>query len=61
MLAVSRAIGDSAMHPFVTSVPYINSVELNGDAQFLILGCDGVWDVLSDDEVRVVGLGFGSG
>jgi serine/threonine protein phosphatase PrpC len=49
-LAVSRAIGDEGMHPFVSSEPFVNSIELNGDAQFLILACDGVWDVISDQE-----------
>ncbi len=41
MLAVSRAIGDAGMSPYVSSEPYIASAELNNDAQFLILACDG--------------------
>ncbi len=56
MLAVSRAIGDASMSPFVSAEPFINSVELNNDAQFLILACDGVWDVLSDEDVLFFGV-----
>jgi len=55
MLAVSRAIGDAGMHPYVSSEPYVNSVDLNGDVDFVILACDGVWDVISDaDAVKIV-------
>lgn len=44
------------MAPFVTCEPYVAELPLNEEAQFLILACDGVWDVLTDeqacDEVR---------
>jgi serine/threonine protein phosphatase PrpC len=49
-LAVSRAIGDTSMAPFVSSEPFVNSIALDAQAQFLILACDGVWDVFSDKE-----------
>ena len=40
------------MHRFVTADPYLNTVALEpgADAPFLILCCDGVWDVMSDEE-----------
>lgn len=43
------------MKEFVIAQPHITSVNLDdadavGSCQFLILACDGVWDVLSDQE-----------
>jgi len=49
-LAVSRSIGDFYMQPFVTCEPFVNQVEITDQDEFLILACDGVWDVLSDQE-----------
>ena len=46
-----------SVHRFVTADPYLNTVALEpgADAPFLILCCDGVWDVMSDEEaVNVV-------
>ena len=51
-LAVSRSFGDKACHPFVTSLPEITSFTLEKHSdQFIVLCCDGVWDVLTDQEV----------
>ena len=47
-LAVSRSIGDLYMHPWVTVEPYVGSIVLGDQDQFLIIGCDGVWDEVSD-------------
>ena len=49
-LAVSRALGDKQLRPYVISVPEINEFEILPEDQFLILACDGVWDVLTDQE-----------
>lgn len=55
LLAVSRTLGDSFLYPYVTPEPFINVIELSADDEFLILACDGVWDVLSNDEaVQIV-------
>eukprot|EP00698_Gefionella_okellyi_P002870 TRINITY_DN12736_c0_g1_i1.p1 TRINITY_DN12736_c0_g1~~TRINITY_DN12736_c0_g1_i1.p1 ORF type:complete len:867 (-),score=181.13 TRINITY_DN12736_c0_g1_i1:75-2675(-) len=48
VLAVARAIGDTSLLPYVTSEPYINEVEITDQHEFLLLGCDGVFDVLDD-------------
>jgi len=48
LLAVSRAIGDFYMHPWVTVDPYLNEVELKKEDEYLIMGCDGVWDEVDD-------------
>jgi len=50
VLAVSRAFGDFALDPFVLCDPYISDTVLTPEDQFLIIACDGVWDVLSDQQ-----------
>lgn len=50
-LAITRSFGDHAMKDFVTCHPHITTTRL--DAQpcpFLIIACDGIWDVISDQE-----------
>jgi len=50
LLAVSRAIGDSSLKPYVTSEPEICEYDIGKDDWFLILSSDGVWDVLDNEE-----------
>lgn len=47
-LAVSRALGDYRFTPYVSSRPYTTELELDDQDEFLIIACDGVWDVCSD-------------
>jgi len=49
MLAVSRAIGDAFLQPYVTADPYISDTDITPEDKFLILACDGLWDVFTDD------------
>jgi len=49
-LAVSRAFGDLDVLPFVTHVPEIFNYKINIHSKFIIVGCDGVWDVLSSQD-----------
>jgi serine/threonine protein phosphatase PrpC len=49
---VTRSIGDFDMREQgLTPEPEITRVELTPDDEFIILACDGLWDVLSCDEV----------
>ena len=60
-LAITRAFGDYELKggdrvlqegaPIpVSNVPEISHIQLSATAEFLILGCDGIWDVLSSQE-----------
>lgn len=55
VLAVSRALGDVFLQPYVTAEPEITEHELlegeAPEAEYLIVACDGLWDVVEDDEV----------
>lgn len=50
ILAVSRAFGDMTLSPYVTAAPEIRTAPITSRDRFLILACDGVWDVLSNQE-----------
>lgn len=51
MLAVTRSLGDQFFKDLVIGSPYTTSVELNKDTdKFLIIACDGLWDVISDQQ-----------
>ena len=50
-LAVSRSVGDFYLWPYVTWTPDIIHINLNKNNNFIVMGSDGVWDVLSSSEV----------
>ncbi|QIW95364.1 hypothetical protein AMS68_000882 [Peltaster fructicola] len=51
VLAVTRALGDAYMKELVTGHPYTTETVIQPDIdEFLILACDGLWDVCSDQE-----------
>ena len=59
-LNLSRALGDmdykqsKELGPdgqMVTAVPEVRSLRLEPGDEFLILACDGIWDVLSNQQV----------
>jgi len=52
ILAVSRSFGDHGMKDFVIADPHLTEVDLLAlnNAPLLIIACDGVWDVFSDQE-----------
>jgi len=49
-LAVSRAIGDGEYKPFISAEPDVTSIEMNGSEEFIIVGCDGLWDTITPEE-----------
>ncbi|KAI0630188.1 protein serine/threonine phosphatase 2C [Trametes polyzona] len=50
VLIPTRVLGDPEMNHYVTSNPYTSEVQLDDKAEFLILACDGLWDVIEDQE-----------
>ncbi|KAJ5243005.1 Protein phosphatase 2C [Penicillium citrinum] len=51
VLAVTRALGDTYLKDLVTGHPYTTETVIQPDAdEFIILACDGLWDVCSDQE-----------
>ncbi|KAH8705322.1 phosphatase 2C-like domain-containing protein [Talaromyces proteolyticus] len=51
VLAVTRALGDTYLKDLVTGHPYTTETVIQPDQdEFLILACDGLWDVCTDQE-----------
>ncbi|XP_027176130.1 probable protein phosphatase 2C 24 [Coffea eugenioides] len=49
VLAMSRAIGDNYLKPYVSCVPEVTITDRTADDDCLILASDGLWDVVSND------------
>jgi len=50
-LAVTRAFGDSELKAWVLADPLITETRLQPQDSHLIIACDGLWDVASDEDV----------
>eukprot|EP01087_Luapelamoeba_hula_P025137 TRINITY_DN9828_c0_g1_i1.p1 TRINITY_DN9828_c0_g1~~TRINITY_DN9828_c0_g1_i1.p1 ORF type:complete len:487 (+),score=70.22 TRINITY_DN9828_c0_g1_i1:226-1686(+) len=50
IIAVTRSLGDSSLKPFVTADPGLARCRLCPEDQFLVLACDGCWDVISNQQ-----------
>ena len=50
-LSVSRAFGDISSEPFLTCMPDIYKYKLTKDDKFIVLACDGLFDVKNTAEV----------
>ena len=58
--AVSRSFGDISLkqpRALLVSTPEITVRQLKPTDRMLLLGCDGIWDVLSDDEAVALAAG----
>lgn len=57
LLAMTRALGDNLLkmpnlaRDVICNVPDITCTELTKEDTFVVLACDGVWDVMNDQEV----------
>lgn len=75
-LALSRALGDfmfkrneckSPQEQIVTAFPEVQPLQVTEDWEFVVLACDGIWDVMTNKEVvdfvrtRLVQSKFGTG
>jgi len=54
ILAVTRSLGDHCMKEYVIAKPYTSETSIDirpeTDISFIILACDGLWDVIKDQE-----------
>jgi serine/threonine protein phosphatase PrpC len=53
ILSVSRAFGDFTLEPYIIVDPFISQPIVLSDETpngYLILACDGLWDVVTDEE-----------
>ncbi|VVT49463.1 uncharacterized protein SAPINGB_P002282 [Magnusiomyces paraingens] len=50
MLAVTRALGDRYMKSLVSGSPYTTRTVLGPTDEFIIVACDGLWDVCTDQQ-----------
>lgn len=51
VLAVTRALGDQELKQVITARPYTTRTRLRPEMdEFMILACDGIWDVMSDQD-----------
>jgi len=51
ILAVTRSLGDHAMKEYVIGDPHLTEIKLEPTDTHVIIACDGLWDVASDQEV----------
>jgi serine/threonine protein phosphatase PrpC len=54
ILAMSRALGDSGLKPYISCEPRIVEGYLGNENDYAVLACDGVWDVLTPDEATKI-------
>lgn len=50
-LSVSRAFGDLEAQPYITNMPDIFRYKLTPGDKFFVLACDGLWDVMTNQDV----------
>ena len=50
-LSVSRAFGDISAEPYVTHLPDMYKYKITNDDKFMVIACDGLWDVCSNQDV----------
>ncbi|GIQ86599.1 protein phosphatase 2C family, partial [Kipferlia bialata] len=50
VISVTRALGDHVLKKFLTCEPEMQSVALRESDDFVIIACDGVWDVVEDQD-----------
>ena len=51
VLAVSRSFGDVSLKPYITAEPEVMEKEIAPDDLYLVLASDGLWDVMSNEDV----------
>lgn len=61
-LSVSRAIGDAKDKKYVIGEGDVSHTTMTGTEDYLVVACDGIWDVVDDQElVECIGSHFAKG
>ena len=50
-LSVSRAFGDLDANPYLTNIPDIFRYKIENTDKFIVMACDGLWDVMTNSDV----------
>ncbi|ETN16255.1 hypothetical protein PPTG_06434 [Phytophthora nicotianae INRA-310] len=58
ILAVSRAIGDRMLKPFVVAEPEVKQFTRTEEDRYVVLASDGVWDTVSNDDAAQLVLKY---
>jgi serine/threonine protein phosphatase PrpC len=56
VLALSRSLGDGALKRVISAEPFLGSAKRR-EGQILIIACDGVWDVMENEEAAGIAKG----
>ena len=51
-LAVSRAFGDGDNAPYISQIPDIYYKKITLNTEYVVIACDGLWDVINNDELH---------
>ena len=51
-LAVSRSFGDGDNAPYISQVPDIYYKKITPNTKYIVMACDGLWDVINNEELH---------
>lgn len=52
MLNLARSIGDYHLKRYVISTPFVNSIKITSNVEYILIGSDGLWDVWDRQEIH---------
>ena len=50
-LSLARAFGDGDNAPYISHIPDIYTIKITKKHEFIVMACDGLWDVIENDEL----------
>lgn len=60
LLAMSRAIGDHFLRPFIVADPEVSCHLRQLDDEVLLIATDGLWDVFTNDDAMALAIRWGA-
>lgn len=58
ILAVSRAIGDRMLKPFVVAEPEVKEFKRSSNDHFIVVASDGLWDTITNEDAGQITMRF---